>query len=117
MFRGVVNDAALPVTLPLMGFVTVRLAKVPTLVSDEASTFPARVAPVKVPAAAGTVISAVPLNATVLMVRGVVNDAALPVTLPAMGFVTVRLPKVPTLVSDEVTTFAARVVPVKAPAS
>ena len=48
----VVAVAAFPVTLPLMALVTVKLAKVPTLVKLELSTLEASVAPVNVPAAA-----------------------------------------------------------------
>jgi len=43
-----------PVTDPAIGFVTVKLPSVPTLVSDDASTFAASVAPVSVPASAGS---------------------------------------------------------------
>lgn len=42
--------------------------------------------------------------------------AAFPVMLPVIGFVTVKFISVPTLVSDDVTTFAAKVVPVSVPA-
>ena len=42
--------AALPVTFPDMGFVTVKFAKVPTLVNEDAKTFDAKVAPVNAPA-------------------------------------------------------------------
>ena len=70
---------ALPVMEPVIGLVTVRLASVPTEVREEASTFDASVAPVSVPAAAVTVMSALPLKETPLMSLGVVRVAALPV--------------------------------------
>ena len=54
---------------------------------------------------------------TVPAVVALVAVAALPVMLPAIGLVTVRLPRVPTEVSEELTTFDARVVPVKVLAS
>ena len=47
----------------------------------------------------------------------VVTVAAFPVTLPAMGLVTVKLPRVPTLVMLDPVTVLANVVPVKAAAS
>lgn len=53
--------------LPEIGFVTVKLPNVPTLVSDELTTLDAKVVPVSVPAAAATVISAVPLKETPLI--------------------------------------------------
>ena len=125
--------AAFPLTLPTIVFVTVRLVKGPTLVKLELTTFGASVFPVKVPASAVTVIGAVPSNATPLMALGVASLVAsaaseavaafpvvepeLPVTLPAIGLVTVRLVKGPTLVKLELTTFDASVFPVKVPAS
>jgi Rieske Fe-S protein len=114
--------AALPVTLPEIGAVTVRLPSVPTEVKDEESTFAASVLPVKVAASdvAVMLILEVPLNATPLIVLGVANAvavAALPVTLPEIGAVTVRLPSVPTEVRDEESTLAASVLPVKVAAS
>jgi hypothetical protein len=51
--------------------VTVKLASVPTEVKDEAVTPDANVVPVNVPAAAVTVMSAVPLKDTPLMLRAV----------------------------------------------
>ena len=57
----------LPVTEPVIGLVTVRLPSVPTLVRLEAVTPEASVAPLNVPAAAVTVMSAVPLKLTPLM--------------------------------------------------
>jgi hypothetical protein len=100
---------------------------VPTLVKLEPVTVAFNVLPVKVPAAAVTVISALPSNATPLMFLGVANFVAvaalpvvepeLPVTLPAMGLVTVRLVSVPTLVRLEPVTVALRLLPVKAPAA
>jgi hypothetical protein len=114
--------AALPVTLPEIGAVTVRLPSVPTEVREEESTFAASVLPVKVPASdvAVMLILEVPSKATPLIVLGVaraVAVAALPVTLPEIGAVTVRLPSVPTEVNEELTTVGLRVVPVKVPAS
>jgi hypothetical protein len=47
-----VVEPELPVTLPTMGLVTVRLASVPTLVKLEPVTVALRLVPVKVPAAA-----------------------------------------------------------------
>jgi hypothetical protein len=113
---------ALPVTLPEIGAVTVRLPSVPTEVKDEETTFAASVVPVKVPAAAVAVmfILEVPSKETPLIVLGVASAVAvpaLPVTLPEIGAVTVRLPSIPTEVKDEETTFAASVVPVKVAAS
>jgi hypothetical protein len=90
--------AALPVTLPEIGAVTVRLLSVPTEVREEESTFAASVVPIKVPASAVavTLILEVPSKATPLIVLGVASAvavAALPVTLPEIGAVTVRLSK------------------------
>jgi hypothetical protein len=98
--------AALPVTLPEIGAVTVRLPSVPTEVREEESTFAASVLPVKVPASevAVMLMFEVPSKATPLIVLGVASAvavAALPVTLPEIGAVTVRLPSVPTEVKDE----------------
>lgn len=59
--------AAFPVIEPEIGFVTVRFVSVPTDVSDEAVTPEASVEPVSVPAAAVTVMSAVPSKAVPLM--------------------------------------------------
>jgi len=113
---------ALPVTLPVIGLVTVKLPSVPTDVNEEATTLLAKVVPVNVPAsaAADMVISAVPSKLTPLIVLAVCNAvavAALPVTLPAIGLVTVKLPSVPTDVNEEVTTLLAKVVPVSVPAA
>ena len=60
-----------PVTLPVIGFVTVSEPRVPTLVSDDAVTPAASVLPLSVPAAAVTVIPAVPSKFTPLMARAV----------------------------------------------
>ena len=105
---------------------TVRLLNVPTLVSEEAVTPLASVVPVSVPAAAVTVMSAVPLKLTPLMFRAVWSAVAVaafpvvlplePVTDPLIGFVTVRLASVPTEVSELLTTLDASVVPVSNPA-
>ena len=116
-----------PVTLPEIGALTVKPERVPTLVRLEARTLLASVAPLRVPAAAVTVMSAVPLNETPLMFRAVwraVAVAALPlvlaldpVTLPEIGFVTVRFASVPTLVKEDARTLLASVAPVSVPAS
>ena len=70
-----------PVTEPVIGLVTVKLASVPTLVREEDVTPELRVLPVSVLAAEVTVIGAEPSNATPLMARGVVKVAADPVVL------------------------------------
>ncbi len=78
----VVAVVALPVTEPTIGFVTVRLAKVPTLVKLLVTTVGFSVVPVKVPAAAVTVIGAEPSKFTPLIVfpgDNFVAVAALPV--------------------------------------
>ena len=105
----------------------VKPVKVPTEVSDEPVTVAFSAAPVNVPAAAETVIFEVPSNDTPLIVRAVCKAVAVaafpvvdpdePVTLPEIGFVTVRFVSVPTEVSDEVVTVAFNVVPVKVPAA
>ena len=85
----------------------------PTLVSEEAVTPEFKVLPDKVPAAAVMVIGAEPLKSTPLMARAVarmVAVPALPVTLPVMGLVTVRLARVPTEVREEAKTLAPKVV-------
>ena len=87
--------------LPEIGAVTVRLPSVPTEVKEEESTLAASVLPVKVPAAAVAVMLMleVPSKETPLIVLGVakaVAVAALPVTLPEIGAVTVSPLKVPT---------------------
>ena len=114
--------AALPVTLPLIGVVTVKPVNVPTLVNDELTTFDARVVPVKADASvtAVIVIFEVPSKDTPLIVLAfckAVAVAAFPVTLPLIGAVTVKPVNVPTLVNDELTTLEASVVPVNAEAS
>ena len=68
-----------------------------------------------VAADAAIVISALPSNATPLIFfeeANLVAVPALPVTLPAIGLVTVKLPKVPTLVKLEPVTVDFNVVPV-----
>lgn len=74
----VVTVAAFPVTLPAIGAVTVRVARVPTEVREDAVTPDDRVDPVSVPAAAVTVIAAVPSKATPLMFRAVASFVAVP---------------------------------------
>ena len=111
--------AAFPVTLPEIGFVTVRPVRVPTDVSEELTMVAGKLVPVSPLASTGNVIFAVPSKATPLIVRAVVSFAAvvalpaLPVMLPAIGLVTVRLVSVPTEFSEEPTTDGFNVVPVK----
>ena len=76
--------AALPVILPTIGLVTVKFPNVPTLVKLEPVTVDFNVVPVNVSADApvAIVISALPSNATPLMVfeaANLVAVAALPV--------------------------------------
>ena len=96
-FAFVVTVAALPVTLPTIGAVTVKFANVPTLVKLDARTLLASVAPVKVEASATAeiVISALPSKSTLLIFLGAANFvavAALPVTLPTIVEVKVWAP-------------------------
>ena len=77
--------AALPVMLPSMGLVTFRLTSVPTLVKLEPVTVEFRLAPVSVPAAAGTVIFALPSKATPL----IFFEAASLVAVPALPVIVV----------------------------
>jgi hypothetical protein len=112
----------------------VRLVRVPTLVSDEAVTPEFRVLPLRVPAAAVTVISAEPLKETPLMLRAVcrvvavealpvkapVNVVAEMLPVPVMLLVPiarvppiVRLVRVPTLVSADAVEVDVRNVPVE----
>jgi hypothetical protein len=70
--------AALPVILPAMGLVTVKFAKIPTLVKLEPVTVDFNVVPVNVPVAAGTVISTLPSNATPLIFFADANLVAVP---------------------------------------
>jgi len=62
---------ALPVIVPVIGFVTARLVKVPTLVNDDAVTLLASVVPVKLLALTNKVISVVPLKDTPFILRAV----------------------------------------------
>lgn len=120
------GSAAVPaerVVTPL----TATAVSVPTLVRLDAVTPLASVAPLNVPAAAVTVIAAVPSKLTPLIARAVASAVAvaalpvvlplLPVMLPVMGAVTVSAAKVPTLVSDDAVTPAASVAPLKVPAA
>ena len=110
-----------------MGLVTVKPVNVPTLVKLDAVTPDASVAPLRVPAAAVTVIGAVPSNVTPLIARPVCKAVAvaalpvvlplLPVTDPVMGAVTVNAANVPTLVSEDASTLLANVAPVRVPAA
>lgn len=100
-FAFVVTVAALPVMLPAIGLVTVKSVSVPTEVNEEFTTVDFKVVPINWFAYAAAVMSilAVPSKATPLIVRAVsslVAVAALPVTLPAIGAVTVNPVKVPT---------------------
>jgi hypothetical protein len=80
----VVTVAALPVTLPAIGAVTVKVASVPTDVKVDPTTAAGKEVPVNVVASAGTVILALPSKATpliVLVAASLVAVAALPVVL------------------------------------
>ena len=115
-----VEVPALPVTLPTIGLVTVKLPKVPTLVKLEPMTVEFNAVPVNVPASAGTVISVLPSKATPLIffeADNLVEVPALPVTLPTIGLVTVKFVKVPTLVKLEPITVEFNAVPVNVPAA
>jgi hypothetical protein len=93
---------------------------VPTEVRDEAVTPELRVEPVRVPAAAVTVMLAEPSNEVpliVLAVASVVAVPALPLTEPVIGLVTVRFARVPTEVRDEAVTPELSVEPVRVPAA
>jgi hypothetical protein len=143
-FVASVAVAALPVILPTIALVTVKFAKVPTLVKLEPVIVAFKVVPVNVPASAVDVIviSPVPSNATPFIVLAVANlvavpalpvvvvavpavvavvavvaVAALPVILPSIGLVTVKFANVPTVVKLEPVTVAFKVVPVNVPAS
>ena len=108
-------------------FVAVRFVITPTEVSDELTTLPASVVPVKVPASIteAKLIFVVPSKATPLMVLALANLVALPalpvivplIALVTARFVAVKLLIIPTEVSDELTTLPASVVPVNVPAS
>ena len=77
---GVVAPTVVPSIVPplMSAVVATRLAIVPSDVSEDAVTPEARVAPVSVPAAAATVMSALPLKLTPLMFRAVCKIVALP---------------------------------------
>ncbi|MFA5838318.1 MAG: hypothetical protein WC837_15360, partial [Bellilinea sp.] len=115
ILRAVCNAVAvpaLPVIVPVIGFVTAKLVNVPTLVSEELTTFGASVVPVKLLALTNKVISVVPLKDTPFILRAVCNAVAvpaLPVIVPVIGFVTAKLVNVPTLVKEELTTLPASV--------
>jgi hypothetical protein len=92
-----VTLAAVPVTLPEIALVTVKSVNVPTDVKDEPVTVLFKDVPDNVPAAAVTVMSDEPSNATPLMFfvdANLVAVAAFPVTFPARFPVTfpVRFP-------------------------
>lgn len=115
---------------------TVSDDRVPTLVRDEDTTVEARVVPVRVPAAASTAVGVChvpsPLRNVVLLAVPVPRRAA--ATVPVARLVAFRLVRlapdtapnepdhvpevtVPTEVREDVTTFAASVVPVRVPAA
>ena len=71
-------DPELPVTLPEIGLVTVRLAKVPTLVKLDPVTVAFNVDPVSVLASAFTVIGALPSKAVPLIFFEAANLVAVP---------------------------------------
>ena len=72
--------------MPIAMFPSIfKAVRVPTVVRLELKTFVARVSPVKVPAAAGTVMSVEPLKGMQLIFLAVCNAvavAALPVKVP-----------------------------------
>ena len=104
---------AVPVTLPEIALVTVKLVSVPTLVREEAVTPEARVVPVKVPAGAVPVMlmPAVPAE----MLAAVILVRLAPLTAPNDPL-QVPVVMVPTVVKEEAVTPEARVLPVKVPA-
>ena len=85
MFLDVANLVAvaeLPVTLAAIGLVTVKLVSVPTEVKEDPTIVEFKEVPVKVVAAAGTVISALPSKAhpfIFFVAANLVAVAALPV--------------------------------------
>jgi hypothetical protein len=88
--------------LPAIGFVTVKSVNVPTEVKDELTTAEFKDVPVKVPAAAVTVMSDEPSNATPLIFFVAANLVAVdafpvrfPVTLPVRFAVIVPALKLP----------------------
>ena len=100
-----------------MPLVTARLPNVPTVVKLLVTTVAFNVVPVSVPAAAVTVMSALPLKLTPLMFRAVVSVAADPLTDPVIVFVTDKFVKVPTDVRLLAVTPDANVFPVSVPAA
>jgi uncharacterized membrane protein len=70
--------AAFPVILPTIGLVTVKFAKVPTLVKLDPVIVEFNILPVNVPASAVIVISPLPSNGTSLMFLTVANLVAVP---------------------------------------
>ncbi len=123
----VVDAVALNAVVFVAAPFTSKDTNLPTLVKLEPVTVEFKVVPVNVPAAAVTVISALPSNATPLMFFEAANLVAvaalpvveleLPVILPTMGLVTVRFVSVPTLVKLEPVTEALRLLPVRVPAA
>ena len=96
-FVASVAVAALPVILPDIGLVTVKLANVPTLVKLEPVTVATKVVPVNVPASAEAVmlIFSLPSNATPFIVLAVANLVA----VPALPVVVVAVPAVVAVVA------------------
>jgi hypothetical protein len=98
------RDAA-EVAVPMDAFpLVVRLDNVPTLVKLDDTTLLASVVPVNVPAAAATVMSAVPLKLTPLMVRAVWSAVAV-LAFPVRAAVIVPAAKLPD--ASRATTFDA----------
>ena len=96
-FVASVAVAALPVILPAIGLVTVKLANVPTLVKLEPVTVAFNIVPVNVPASdeAVMLISPLPSNATPFIVLAVANLVA----VPALPVVVVAVPAVVAVVA------------------
>ena len=95
---------------------TIKLDKVPTDVKLLETTVPLSVVPVNVLAAAVTVISALPLKETPFIFLDVAKLVAvpeLPLMLPDIVLVTVKLPNVPTDVKLLVSIVLASVFPVR----
>ena len=74
----VVEVAALPVILPTIGLVTVKFAKVPTLVKLDPVTVEFKEVPVNVPASTITVISPLPSKSILFIFLAVANLVAVP---------------------------------------
>ena len=90
-----------PLVLIFVVPVTVNPESVPTLVSEEAVTPEFSVVPVNVPAAAVTVISAVPLKETPLIFLAFCNIVALNALDAVAAFPEILIEYVPTLIFEE----------------